>query len=185
MAKKTREARASSSENSFEENKERELSHKADEDAGKIPVIGTSKRGRRPELTGLIKRKDVVIKSCLRKVRTFHWVKLRKMASFLAKRKVVKKELKKYLKFYIEREFGIEPNREFIYILDRVLFINKSDNPSENIYKDLFYNYSYNKLKRCMKLPYFKCLVYHYSFEVNSSTMDRDTQIGIQIILDS
>ncbi|CAI2361278.1 unnamed protein product [Moneuplotes crassus] len=143
----------------------------------------TSKKGRKPLIYGLAKRNDVVLKSVIRAVKGFHWACFKKTTSFTTKRKSSCEQRRECIHKYIEQEFGVEPNPQFLATLEAVLFMKKSVDEVNNIFRDLFYSFSQPKLERCMRDPYFKCLVYHFSFEANLDKLDQDSRVGIQVIL--
>ncbi|CAI2363531.1 unnamed protein product [Moneuplotes crassus] len=150
---------------------------------GSLPI--KSRKGRKPCLVGLSKRNDIVLKSLLRKVRRFHWNQFKKTTGFTTKHKASVAAQRKHLKQYVELEFGMEPNQLFVDTLDSVLFMKEPRNKTNNMYHNLLYSYSSSKLQACMKNSYFKCLVLHYSFEVDPIKVDRDAREGLELILRS
>lgn len=143
------------------------------------------KKGRKPFIAGLRKRNDIVLKSILRKVRKFHWERFKKTTSFSTKHRSSKQKQLEYLNIYIEREFGVEPNNQFMDTLYAVFFMKDLKTTKYNIFRDLFNSYSKKKLQRWMRDPYFKCMVYHYSFENDPNELDTDALTGIKVILNS
>ncbi|CAI2363941.1 unnamed protein product [Moneuplotes crassus] len=142
-----------------------------------------SRKRRTPSLKGLSKRKDVVLKSLLRKIRRFHWTQFKKTTSFGVKQKISIEHQRLLLIKYIEHEFGMESNEEFLDTLDKVLLMREIRNRTANIYNDLLHSYNRRKLQICMNDPYFKCLVFHYSFEVNPDEINKDEEEGLKMIL--
>lgn len=63
------------------------------------------RRGRKPTNTGLTKRKDIVLKSLVRRIKKFHRQRLRKVVKKLTSKRLKYAQLKDYLKDYIEMEF--------------------------------------------------------------------------------
>lgn len=137
------------------------------------------KKGRRPTDLGLTKRKDIVLKTLVRKIRKFHTRKLKSVTKFMSRKRCSQYLLRKFLKEYIEKEFCMEPSEGFIKTLDKFLFLHPVRN---NIFRETLYEYSLPKLEKCMEDQYFRSLAYHFFFEADSQELDDNTKIGIELM---
>ncbi|CAI2359892.1 unnamed protein product [Moneuplotes crassus] len=141
------------------------------------------KPGRKPEVTGLTCRKDIALKALLRNIRRFHWEKLKIHTQFTTKRRQSKSECDAFLGEYIQKELGVEPNQKFISTLNLYLF-SERPRPGEakNLFREVLYTYSAAKLNNCLLNKYFRCLVYHYIFEMGPKISDSNSKIAIQMM---
>lgn len=137
------------------------------------------KRGRKPIKTGLTKRKDVVLKALVRKVRKFHIKRLKEVTDFKTVFQCGTQQLHQFIKTYIEKEFWMEPNIDFINTWEWFMFLDSSNN---NIFRDALYKYSLPKLQRLLENQYFRSLLYHYSFEADENELDKNTLIALEMI---
>ena len=99
------------------------------------------KIGRKPDISGLHQRKDIVLKSLLRRIHSFYWKDINNETNYLKnkqKRGVLFYEV--CLKLYIQSKFNEEPTDDFVLTLGglacwkemKKLILNK---PSKDITK--------------------------------------------------
>ncbi|CAI2369202.1 unnamed protein product [Moneuplotes crassus] len=138
------------------------------------------KKGVRSLTKSLKGRKDVILRSLLRKIRKFHRDLLTLKTSYSMKKRYTQPQRKEFLVTYIEEEFGLEPTEKLLNVFDQFLFLRPED---ASLYKEMLYKFSCSRLKILLKDPSFNCLIYHYFFEVDQVTLDRDTRLGLQILM--
>ncbi|CAI2360116.1 unnamed protein product [Moneuplotes crassus] len=141
------------------------------------------KPGRKPKFTEFTCRKDTVFKTLLRNIRRFHWEKLKMHTKFTTKRRQTQSECWTFLKEYIEKELGMEPNEEFLSTLKLYLLSEKPrlEEP-KNMFRELLYRYNMSKLHKCLQNKYFRSLVYHYIFEAGPQISDSNLKIAMSML---
>lgn len=105
-------------ERNIEESKTTEITIEETKEANtSVSELNLSKKlGRKPQFTGLSQRKDVVLKSILRKIRSYFWRKFNEVTKFMAlKRKKSKCFFGDCLKSFIISELHLEPTKEMIF----------------------------------------------------------------------
>lgn len=144
-----------------------------------------SKAGRKPLNTGLKLRKDVVLKTILRKIRTFYWSDFNEITRFkVYKHRKEEDFYETCLKRYITTRLGIECSPEYLFALGSFMssrdvekllatktsllytldpnrrneMIKGNDEVHETLYK-----FSFSKYQKLVRNKYFKDLIIGYS----------------------
>mmetsp|Transcript_31788 Transcript_31788/g.28151 ORF Transcript_31788/g.28151 Transcript_31788/m.28151 type:complete len:111 (+) Transcript_31788:318-650(+) len=91
-----------------------------------IPI--SKKKGRKPIPTGLVQRKDVVLKSLLRKIRAFYWLRFKTVTKFNEKKnREDALYFKQKVQEYVGIEFGIKPEDLFVDTLEAFIRLKSTD----------------------------------------------------------
>lgn len=159
--------------------------------------------GRRADFTGLNQRKDVVLKSLLRKIKKFFWTHFKHLFKYIQLKKADQPAIfESYLRAYVEVILKQEATPEYVFTfgsfinpkemkrainynfnMDFEFTLQKIERLSriEEIY-DILYRFSISKFKRYAKKKIIRGLINHY-IRVQSE-FSQDEKIGLQIILD-
>ena len=166
-----------------------------------IPVNITPPRkrcGRKPINTGLSRRKDVVLKSLLRKIRSFYKTRFKEFVQYehpnqknalkshtknVIKRHTLTSNLRYNISQFIEKEFGMKATEDFILSLKSFIYLNTVNKENQNIFRECLYKFSCLKFDKLIKLYNFKILIFYYYKEVNKASLDKDSLIGLEMIM--
>ena len=172
-----------------------------------IPIYNKSgtirkKIGRKRENTGLRNRKDVVLKTLLRKIRNHFWQDLNSETRYYKhKRNRGSLYYERCLRNYIENKLGEVASKDFMFIFGSIvshsdmeqLIIKGSTNlfeqeESENLLKQIkdihqiLYKFSVSKFSILSRRPEMLNLILQFE-KVKRSWLNRDENIGIQILI--
>ena len=141
------------------------------------------KKGRRPKPTGLVQRKDVVLKSLLRRIRNFYWKRFKTLTHFNDKKN---REWAEYFRNKLEKyatiEFGEVKDEEFLDTLDSLIKLKPSKSKSWNI-REWIYKFSFMRFEPLLSNKCFRELIFHFHNETNFEDLKEDLKIGLEMIL--
>ena len=164
------------------------------------------KVGRKPLNTGLTLRKDVVLKTVLRKIRTFYWSDFNAVTRFkLYKHRKAADYYETCIKRYVSLRMGMKCSRGYLFafgsfmsskevhkllnIKTSSLFTpllerrNQMREDSEEVY-DTLYKFSFSKYSKLVRSKDFKDLIIRYSKVVDHDTLSEDEAIGLGILVE-
>lgn len=166
---------------------------------------GKKKAGRKPQNTGLTLRKDLVLKTLLRRIRNYYWKDFKTCTKFnTRKAKEDITAIEECLQEYAYKRFKAADNQELIFWLgsimstknSRNLFIaalNNFDSSAASM-KDtiaekveevhqVLYKFSFYKFQRMAKNQVFSFLIANYAQVIDRSTLTEDEVIGLEMLL--
>lgn len=90
--------------------------------------------------------------------------------------------MRRSLEKYVESEFGMEPDQQFVDTLESFIKLKSSKN-ERNVIRDCVYKFSFKRLENILTNSCFRALLFHYNEEANHESLKNDARIGLSIIM--
>ena len=168
-------------------------------------VAARKRAGRKRENLGLTQRKDVVLKTLLRKMRTSLWEEFNSFTRFKHKRnKTGPLQYDIWLDIFAREKLGVLANAAYLFYLSILMSTRQTEEvvsfKHSSIYKqsdeeraqqfdeikqvhEVLYKFSYSKFKRLLKKQELWSLIHDYFAKLDQAELSQDKKIGSEILL--